>query len=53
MGDQGRPGDEGHPDDAPVGESICPDCSGSGELDGQTCGNCNGSGVVEEGVGGA
>lgn len=53
MDDQQRPGDEGAPGDAPVGENLCPECNGSGKLDGRTCAHCNGTGVVEEGVGGA
>lgn len=53
MSDEQRPGDDGAPGDAPVGENLCPDCSGSGKRDGQTCATCGGSGVVEEGVGGA
>ena len=32
---------------------VCPDCSGSGELDGSTCPKCQGSGKVIEGIGGA
>ncbi|HSK91814.1 MAG TPA: hypothetical protein VK875_10925 [Euzebyales bacterium] len=53
MTDDLRPGDEGRPDDAPVGENLCPECSGSGQIDGDACVNCSGTGRVEEGVGGA
>jgi DnaJ-class molecular chaperone len=48
-----RPGDEGQPGDAPVGEDLCPDCSGSGKVDDGTCSTCRGTGRIEEGVGGA
>ena len=48
-----RPGDEGRPGEAPVGEDLCPDCSGSGERDGETCETCTGTGRIEEGIGGA
>jgi DnaJ-class molecular chaperone len=48
-----RPGDEGRPGDAPVGEDLCPDCSGSGERAGRTCSTCRGTGHIEEGIGGA
>jgi hypothetical protein len=36
-----------------VGENLCPDCSGSGRVDGSECATCGGSGKVVEGVGGA
>lgn len=48
-----RPGDEGRPEKAPVGEDLCPDCSGSGERDGGTCQTCEGTGRISEGIGGA
>lgn len=48
-----RPGDEGRPEQAPVGENLCPDCSGSGEQAGETCSTCSGTGRIEEGIGGA
>jgi hypothetical protein len=48
-----RPGDEGRPEQAPVGENLCPECSGSGERAGGTCSTCSGTGRIEEGIGGA
>lgn len=48
-----RPGDEGQPGDAPVGEDLCPDCDGTGTRDGDTCATCAGSGRINEGIGGA
>ena len=36
-----------------AGENVCPQCSGSGTLDGDTCPTCGGSGKVIEEVGGA
>jgi hypothetical protein len=51
--EQLRPGDEGPPGEAPVGENLCPDCSGSGEVSGQTCATCEGTGLIDQGIGGA
>jgi DnaJ-class molecular chaperone len=49
---QETPGDE-VPQTAPSsGPDACPNCSGSGEVDGETCPACQGTGTVEEGVGG-
>ncbi len=39
--------------DQPGGENLCPDCSGSGSIDGEECKTCGGSGKVIEPVGGA
>jgi hypothetical protein len=36
-----------------AGENLCPDCSGSGRLDGDECRTCGGTGKVIEEVGGA
>jgi len=35
------------------GENICPGCDGRGEVDGEQCATCGGSGKVVEPVGGA
>ena len=49
---QETPGDE-VPQTAPSsGPDVCPNCSGTGEVDGETCTACQGTGTVEEGVGG-
>jgi DnaJ-class molecular chaperone len=52
-GTEGRPGDEADPGTPGTGEALCPVCSGSGRVDGETCQNCRGSGKVVEGIGGA
>ena len=39
--------------DAAEGENLCPECSGSGRLDGKECQTCSGTGTVIEPVGGA
>lgn len=47
-----RPGDEA-PGDAPAtGENLCPDCRGTGVLDGKPCATCEGTGRVTQGIGG-
>jgi hypothetical protein len=47
------PGDEAPPGTEGTGENLCPDCSGSGQVDGQSCQTCGGSGRVVQGVSGA
>jgi hypothetical protein len=47
-----RPGDEAPPEEPSAGENACPVCGGSGEKDGETCGNCEGTGRVVEAIGG-
>jgi len=51
--DQMAPGDEAPPDTPGTGEDICPRCSGRGEVDGEPCTDCEGTGRVVRGVGGA
>ena len=46
------PGDEIPADHPNAGAVPCPDCSGSGELDGSSCENCAGTGEIQEAVGG-
>lgn len=46
------PGDEATPGTTNTGETLCPDCSGSGQVDGQACATCKGTGRVTEGIGG-
>jgi RecJ-like exonuclease len=36
-----------------AGENLCPECSGSGRLDGKECPTCDGTGKVIEEIGGA
>ncbi|CAA9469105.1 MAG: hypothetical protein AVDCRST_MAG13-321 [uncultured Solirubrobacteraceae bacterium] len=47
------PGDEAPPGTPGTGENVCPDCAGSGLIDGAECAMCAGSGTVVEGIGGA
>lgn len=48
-----KPGDKAAPGTPGTGEHLCPDCSGSGKLEGKPCPTCNGTGKVIEGIGGA
>jgi DnaJ-class molecular chaperone len=36
-----------------TGEDVCPQCQGSGRVDGSQCPNCGGRGKIIRGVGGA
>lgn len=47
------PGDEAPPGTPGTGEDICPACNGSGRKDGHRCTNCEGSGRIVRGIGGA
>ena len=38
--------------DPQVGENVCPDCGGSGTVDGRECPACRGTGRIIEAVGG-
>lgn len=48
-----NPGDVAAPGTPGTGENLCPDCSGTGILDGRPCPTCGGTGKVVEGIGGA
>jgi len=49
-----NPGDEVPPGSPNSGETICPQCHGSGKLqDKGECPNCGGSGKIIQGIGGA
>jgi len=41
-----NPGDAVWPGTAGAGENLCPDCSGEGQYEGQTCHTCGGTGLV-------
>lgn len=47
------PGDEAAPGTPGSGESICPQCGGTGRIDGHDCPECSGSGKLIVGIGGA
>ena len=53
VADEMVPGDEAPPGTPGTGEDVCPKCDSSGEVDGQTCPNCNGTGRIVTGIGGA
>ena len=47
------PGDEAPPGTPGTGENVCRMCGGKGKVAGRTCSECQGSGTVIEGIGGA
>lgn len=48
-----KPGDEAPPEEPAAGANACPHCGGSGKHDsGETCPVCDGTGEVQEAVGG-
>lgn len=48
-----RPGDEARPGTGGAGETLCPECSGSGHgADGSACHTCSGTGRIVAGLGG-
>jgi hypothetical protein len=51
--DEMAPGDEARPGTPGTGEDVCPECNSSGEVDGETCANCEGTGRIVSGIGGA
>ena len=46
------PGDEAPPREEAAGADICPECNGSGNVDGKECPACEGTGNVMRGIGG-
>ena len=48
-----RPGDEAPTGTPGTGETVCPLCHGSGEHAGQSCTECEGTGRITVGIGGA
>ena len=53
MSGETAPGDDAAPGTPGTGEDLCPECKGSGQLDGRPCANCEGTGKVIKGIGGA
>ena len=47
------PGDEAPAGTPGAGENVCRMCGGTGRVDGHTCPDCEGTGKVIEGLGGA
>lgn len=47
------PGDEAPPGTPGTGEDICRTCGGTGQLNGGPCPECEGTGQVVRGIGGA
>ena len=47
------PGDDAPPGTPGTGEVPCPQCGGSGQVGGTACANCEGTGKVVQGIGGA
>lgn len=48
-----HPGDQAPPGTPGTGENTCRACQGTGKVDGKSCTQCGGTGVVIEGIGGA
>jgi RecJ-like exonuclease len=51
--DRPAPGDEAPPETSGTGEDICPVCHGKGKVQDKPCENCEGTGKVIRGIGGA
>ena len=47
-----KPGDDAVPGTPGTGENLCPECSGTGKIDGEACPECKGTGKVITGIGG-
>jgi DnaJ-class molecular chaperone len=47
-----NPGDEAPRGTLGTGEDVCPQCNGSGRIDGASCSNCGGRGKIIRGIGG-
>ncbi len=48
-----NPGDEAAPGTPGTGEDVCPECHGSGKVQGAACKTCGGSGKITRAIGGA
>lgn len=47
-----RPGDQAEPGTPGAAENTCPACAGTGKLENAPCEECNGTGIVIDGIGG-
>jgi hypothetical protein len=47
-----RPGDQAPPGAPGAGENLCPECSGTGKVNGRPCDQCKGTGKIVTGIGG-
>jgi DnaJ-class molecular chaperone len=47
-----RPGDQADPGTPGTGENVCPECGGTGKVNGHPCDQCRGTGKVVTGIGG-
>jgi len=45
------PANDDDPDPG-TADNVCPACLGTGMMDGDPCGRCNGDGIASEGIGG-
>jgi len=45
-------GDEAPPNTVAAGADVCPECNGSGKVEGGECPACEGTGNVMRGIGG-
>jgi DnaJ-class molecular chaperone len=48
-----KPGDQARTGTPGTGENTCPNCRGTGRIDGRPCSDCRGTGAIIEGIGGA
>lgn len=51
--DEMAPGDEAPPGTPGTGEDVQAQCAGTGEAGGEKCPNCDGTGRIVSGIGGA
>lgn len=47
-----KPGDKAWAGTPGTGQALCPDCGGSGKIEGRPCPTCEGTGIVIEGLAG-
>ena len=48
-----NPGDEAARGTPGTGDDICPECRGTGRINGSPCPNCGGGGTITRAIGGA